>query len=65
MELSLRPVSDSYRSWSSTSITNYPIKVVNTDRETLSSVSAKLRKALADIESLKKRVRALEAQDQD
>ena len=48
-----------------TAITNYPIKVVNTDRETLSSVSAKLRKALADIESLKKRVRALEAQDQD
>jgi len=41
-------------------IQNYPIKIVNMNRETVSSVSVKLREAIAEIGKLKERVRALE-----
>jgi hypothetical protein len=37
-----------------------PFKVTNTDRETVASLGAKLRTALADIQDLKERVRDLE-----
>jgi hypothetical protein len=43
-----------------TEVTNYPIKMVNLNRETVASVSAKLRTALAEIEKLKERLSALE-----
>lgn len=44
---------------------NRPFKILNTDRETVASLGSKLRTALADIESLKKRVRDLEIEDEE